>query len=149
MLAQGCFLISPGKALFLTECWLRLITKRKRLWNLVSLAPSGLLFTDAILQLPWITWSQIQDPRVRWGLWNTGMSYQHPSLRLLLSIFSRNCWRKFGQKSFPIAPSDWTLISSFLYPQPHPTCKPQINSLHLYMLPNSLLYICGFFRFLS
>ncbi len=29
---------------------------------------------------------------------------------------------------------------------PLPTCTPPINSYHLYTLPNSLLYICGFFR---
>ncbi len=29
---------------------------------------------------------------------------------------------------------------------PPPTCTPPINSYHLYMLPNSLLYIGGFFR---
>ncbi len=30
-------------------------------------------------------------------------------------------------------------------PPPHPTCTPSINSWHLSILPNSLLYICGFF----
>ncbi len=30
------------------------------------------------------------------------------------------------------------------FPSPLP-CIPPINSYHLYMLPNSLLYICGFF----
>ncbi len=29
---------------------------------------------------------------------------------------------------------------------PHPTWPPPINSYHLYVLPNSLFYICGFFR---
>ncbi len=29
---------------------------------------------------------------------------------------------------------------------PFPTCIPPINSYHLYVLPNSLLYICGIFR---
>ncbi len=31
-------------------------------------------------------------------------------------------------------------------PFPHPTCTPSIYSYRLYMLPNSLFYICGFFR---
>ncbi len=29
---------------------------------------------------------------------------------------------------------------------PHPTCTPPTNCYHLYMLPSSLFYICGFFR---
>ncbi len=29
-----------------------------------------------------------------------------PSLQLLLSMFSRNGWRKFGLKPFPISPID-------------------------------------------
>ncbi len=29
---------------------------------------------------------------------------------------------------------------------PHPTCTPPINSYHLYMLTNSLFYMCGLFR---
>ncbi len=45
----------------------------------------------------------------RWGLWNTGISSRLPPLQLLLSMFLRNGWRKFGQKSFPIFPIDWTL----------------------------------------
>ncbi len=32
------------------------------------------------------------------------------------------------------------------HPSPSPTCTPPINSYHLYMLPNFLLYMCGFFR---
>ncbi len=39
----------------------------------------------------------------------------------------------------------WTEVSRFPTP-PHPTCTPPINSYHLYMLPNSLFYVCGFFR---
>ncbi len=76
----------------------------------------------------------------RWGLWNTGISFRLPSLRLLLSMFSWKCWRKFGQKSFHISSMDWTLISSFPSP-PHPICTPPINSYHLVMLPNSLFYM--------
>ncbi len=53
----------------------------------------------------------------RWGLWSIGISCQLPSLQLLLSMFSRNGWRKFGQKSFSISPIDWTLIPPF--PQAH------------------------------
>ncbi len=63
----------------------------------------------------------------RWGLWNTGISSRLPSLQYLLSIFSRRGWRKFGQKPFPISPTDWALISPFPYP-PHPTCTPPIDS---------------------
>ncbi len=44
-----------------------------------------------------------------WAMWNTGISPRLPSLRLFLSIFSRKGWRKFGQKSFPILPTDWRL----------------------------------------
>ncbi len=46
----------------------------------------------------------------------------------------------FGQKFFPISPIDWPLTS------PIPTCVPFIYSRHLYMLPNSLFRVCGFFR---
>ncbi len=65
--------------------------------------------------------------RRSWGLWNTGISSRLPSLQLFLSMFSRNGWRKFGQKPFHISP--------------HPTC-----SYHLYMLPSSLFYTCGILR---
>ncbi len=81
----------------------------------------------------------------RWGLWNTGISFRLPSLQVLLSMFSRKGWRKFGQKSFPISPIDWTLTAPFAYPL-LPTCTPPIKSYHLYILPNSLFYICDFFR---
>ncbi len=42
------------------------------------------------------------------------------------------------------------LLTKHSYPHfptpPNPTCTPPINSYHLYMLPNSLFYICGFLR---
>ncbi len=43
------------------------------------------------------------------------------SLQLLLSIFSRNGWRQFGQKSFPTSPVDWTLT---FFPPHSPTPPP-------------------------
>ncbi len=71
----------------------------------------------------------------RWGLWNTGISSRLPSLQLLLSMFSRNRWRKFRQKSFSISPIDWTLTQPpFSLPPPAlPTCIPPINIYHLDM----------------
>ncbi len=48
---------------------------------------------------------------ISWGLWNIGISSRLPSLQPLLSKISRRGWRKFGQKSFPIFPIDWNLIS--------------------------------------
>ncbi len=59
-----------------------------------------------------------ESRQFRWGLWNTGKSSRLLSLQLLLSMFSRNGWRKFKQKSFPISPIDWTLISPFPYSPP-------------------------------
>ncbi len=47
----------------------------------------------------------------RWGLGNIGISSRLPSSQLLLSMVLRKGWRKFGQKSYPISPIDWTLIS--------------------------------------
>ncbi len=47
----------------------------------------------------------------RWGLWNTGIIFRLSSLQLLLTMFSRNGWIKFGQKTFPISPIDWTLLT--------------------------------------
>ncbi len=83
-------------------------------------------------------------PKERVGIFGEGceiISSQLPLLYLLLWMFSRHGWRKFGQKSFPISPIGWTLT-----PTPLPTCTQPINSYHLYTLPNPLLYICGFFR---
>ncbi len=94
-------------------------------------------------QIVWAT-AEGEGRHSRWGLWNTGISPRLPLLQLLLSMFSRRDWRKSGQKSFPISPIDWNLISPIRYP--HPTCTSPVNSYNLYMLPNSLLYICGFFR---
>ncbi len=39
-----------------------------------------------------------------------------------------------------------THTPQFTYLPPLSICTPSINKYHLYMLPNSLLYICGFFR---
>ncbi len=70
----------------------------------------------------------------RWGLWNIGLSSQLPSLQPLPSKYSRSGWRTFEQRSFPTFPVDWILIYPMHYPPP-PTCKPSINSHHLYILP--------------
>ncbi len=61
---------------------------------------------------------------LHWRLWNTGISSRLPSSQLLLSVFSRKGWRKFGQKSFPISSIDWTPISPFLYPPTPPANHP-------------------------
>ncbi len=67
----------------------------------------------------------------------------------VVTIPSRKRRRKFGQKSFPISPIDCT--PPHLPTPPLPTCTPPTNSNHLYMLPNSLLYMwflqarCGLF----
>ncbi len=58
----------------------------------------------------------------RWALWNTGISSRAPSLQLLLPMLSRNVWRKFWQKSFPISSIDWILVSSFPYYPPSHLC---------------------------
>ncbi len=52
----------------------------------------------------------------RWAFWNTGIGIRLKLLQLPLSVFSRKGWRKFGQKSFPISPIDWTLISFIFFP---------------------------------
>ncbi len=79
----------------------------------------------------------------RWGLWNTEISSRLPSLQVLLSIFSRKGWRKSGQKSSTSPP---LTEQSPPPPSHYPTCTPPIHSYHLYMSPNSLFYICSFFR---
>ncbi len=63
----------------------------------------------------------------------------------ILSMFSRKGWRKFGlSPSPPLTEHSPTPLSPTT--PPLPTCIPPINRYHLYMLPNSLLYTCGFFR---
>ncbi len=56
---------------------------------------------------------------------------------------SVNVFKKRLEKAW----TDWldTHLSISLLP-PNTTCTPPINSYHLYMLPNSPLYICGSFR---
>ncbi len=54
---------------------------------------------------------------------------------------------KVWTEVFPHLPHWLNTHPPFPLPPPSiPTCTPPINSYHLYMLPNSLLYICGFFR---
>ncbi len=52
----------------------------------------------------------------RRGLWNIGKGFRHPSLKLLLPIFSRKGWRKYRQKSFCTSPIDseaiWQVVFS-------------------------------------
>ncbi len=64
------------------------------------------------------------EPPPKRGLWNTGISSRLPSFQLLQSMFSRNSWRMFGQKSFPISPIDWTLIFPSTYLHIPPTHLP-------------------------
>ncbi len=76
----------------------------------------------------------------RWGLWNTGISSRLPSLQLLLSMFSRKGLRKFGQKSFPMSPIDWTLISPFPYSPPSHTHTTHLRLSSQYVTQLPALY---------
>ncbi len=75
----------------------------------------------------------------------------HPYKVLPASVVkacSVNVFKKRLEKvwtDLAIPPTDWTRISPFPC-SPYPTCTPPINSYHLYMLPNSLFYICGFLK---
>ncbi len=75
----------------------------------------------------------------------TGISCRLPSLHLILSMFSRNVWRTFGQKSFPISPINWTLTSPFPYPPITPAHHP-LTVISSICYPTPCLYICGFFK---
>ncbi len=57
--------------------------------------------------------------------------------------FKKRLEEVFGRNLSPFPPL--TEHSPNL-PPPLPTCTPPINSFHVYMKPNSLLYVCGFFR---
>ncbi len=104
--------------------------------NLLFLPPARLSLRGQPFKVP-------QGMRhFRWGLWNTGISSR-------LSSFSRKGWRKFGQKSFPISPTDWTRICPFPFYCHHPTlslahhpltviisiCYPTLSSI--YVIPSA------------
>ncbi len=69
----------------------------------------------------------------------TGIISRLPSLQVLLSMLE-NVWTEV----FHHLPRG--LNTHLPTPLSHSTCTPPINSYHLYMLPNSTFYTCGFFR---
>ncbi len=85
------------------------------------------------------------------GLWNTGKGFLHPSLKLLLSIFSKEGWRKYRQGSFCTFPIDSKAICQVvsspppLPPHLHKTQK-QSPLLHVTIVPvPSLWFLLAYF----
>ncbi len=73
-------------------------------------------------------------------------SRPHVSARIWRkSITASPKTRQWAEALFPSPPLTEHSSPHFAT-SPHPTFTPHINSYHLYMLPNSLFYICGFFR---
>ncbi len=86
---------------------------------------------DVVLEGPY-KFLQGKSHRRRWGLWNTKISYHLPSLQLLLSIFLRTGWIKFGRKFFPISP-----LTEHSFPQP---TSPPPPAYCLLTVTNSICY---------
>ncbi len=81
------------------------------------------------------------------GLWNTGKGFRHPLLKLLLSIFSREGWRKNRQKSFCNSPIASKAIWQDVFSPPSlRTCFQPWNSHPPLTWLYSLFCLCGFFR---
>ncbi len=88
-------------------------------------------------------------PKERAGIFSEGCEIleQAPGFRGYSSFCQS--FREAAEESLDrsLSPSPPLTENSLPLPSsPLLTCSPPINSYQLYILPNSLLYICGFFR---
>ncbi len=90
--------------------------------------------------------------RLRWE-WFFSVRAEKYRYRLQASVVTTHSVKIFKKRlenvwtqAFPHLPHWLNTHLSISLPRPLPTCTRPITSYHLYMLPNTLFCLCGFFR---